>query len=101
MRKIIIPALAALSVAAFTAPASAETRSVAVVVADLDLTTRSGMEELEGRIRGAVARICGRTQTRKVADGLDQKRCVEQATASAWTEVARINRDVQTVALNR
>ena len=47
MRKIIIPALAALSVAAFTAPASAETRSVAVVVADLDLTTRSGMDELE------------------------------------------------------
>ena len=101
MRKIIIPALAALSVAAFTAPASAETRSVAVVVADLDLTTRSGMEELEGRIRGAVARICGRTQTRKVADGLDQKRCVEEATASAWTEVARITRDVPTVALNR
>ena len=101
MHKIIVPALAALSLAAFAAPASAEMKSVPVKLADIDLNSPSGMDELEGRIRGAVARICGRTLVRKVADGLDQKRGVEQATASAWTEVARINRDVQTVALNR
>ena len=99
MRNIVVPALAALSLAAVATPASAETVSVGIQIADLDLTTASGAEALEGRIRGAVARICRRAEVRKVADGADRQRCVEEATASARAEVARLTRGSPALAL--
>jgi UrcA family protein len=54
MRKFIITsALSALSLVAIATPVSAETQSVAVKYADLDLTSQAGMATLEGRIAAA------------------------------------------------
>ena len=90
MRKITTIALAALSLAAFSTPASAETRSVAVQYADLDLDSPAGMAALEGRIAAAAERICGKAQVRNVHDGADQQRCIRETQASVSVELARL-----------
>lgn len=91
MRKfVIVPALAALSLAAFATPASAETQSVSVTYADLDLDSPAGMAALESRIEAAAKKICGRTEVRNVHDGADQQRCVQQTQASVSVEIARL-----------
>ena len=91
MRKfIIVPALAALSLAAFSTPASAETQSVAVQYADLNLDSPAGMAALEGRIQAAAQRICGKAQVRNVHDGADQQRCIRETQASVSVELARL-----------
>ena len=90
MRKITIAALAALSLAAFSTPASAESRSVAVQYADLDLDSPAGMAALEGRIQAAAQRICGKAQVRNVHDGADQQRCIRETQASVSVELARL-----------
>ena len=91
MRKfIIVPALAALSLAAFSTPASAETQSVAVQYADLNLDSPAGMAALEGRIQAAAQRICGKAQVRNVHDGADQQRCIRETQASVSIELARL-----------
>ena len=90
MRKFIVPALAALSLAAFSTPASAETQSVAVQYADLNLDSPAGMAALEGRIQAAAQRICGKAQVRNVHDGADQQRCIRETQASVSVEIARL-----------
>ena len=90
MRKITIAALAAFSLAAFSTPASAETQSVSVQYADLDLDSPAGMAALEGRIQAAAQRICGKAQVRNVHDGADQQRCIRETQASVSVELARL-----------
>ena len=91
MRKfIIVPALAALSLAFITTPASAETRSISVQYADLDLDSPAGLAALESRIQAAAQRICGRAQVRNVHDGADQQRCIRETQASVSVEIARL-----------
>lgn len=91
MRKFIITtALTALSLAVISTPASAETQSVSVQYADLDLTSPAGVATLEGRIEAAAKRICGKTEVRSVHDGADQQRCIRETQASVSVEIARL-----------
>ncbi|KRA84002.1 UrcA family protein [Altererythrobacter sp. Root672] len=91
MRKIIVPALATLTLAISTAPASAETRSIPVQYTDLNLNSPEGMATLEGRIEAAAKRICGKAEVRRVQDGVDHQRCVRETQASVTLEVARLS----------
>ena len=100
MRNIIVPALAALSLAAFTTPVSAQTTSVTVPIADLDLSTEAGKATLESRIAAATARICGQVEVRKVREGADRQQCREQTEASVHLEIARLTASDPTLALN-
>lgn len=100
MRKIVVPALAASALAAVSTPASAETKSVAVQYADLDLTSASGMATLEGRIAAAARKICGKPEARSVHDGADYQRCIDETHASVGVEIARITGTRPTLALN-
>ena len=90
MRNIIVPALAALSLAVISTPASAETQSVAVQYADLNLSSPAGMAALQGRIEAAARKICGKPEVRSLHDGLDQQHCMREAQASVSVEIARL-----------
>jgi UrcA family protein len=90
MCKIIVTTLAGLSLVAFAIPASAETRSVAVQYADLDLESSAGMVALESRIQAAVQKICGKAQVRNVHDGADQERCMRETQSRVSLELARL-----------
>ena len=101
MRNIIVPALAALSLAAFTTPVSAQTTSVTVPIADLDLSTEAGKATLESRIQTAMVRICGTVEVRQVREGADRQRCLEETEASVRAEIARVIAKDTTLAVNR
>ena len=101
MRKFIITsALTALSLAVISTPASAETQSVAVQYADLDLTSPAGLAALEGRIEAAAKKICGQVEVRRVSDGADQQRCIRETQASVSVEIARLTGTRPALALN-
>jgi len=100
MQKIIVSALAALSLGFAATPASAETTSVKVPYADLDLTSAAGQAELSSRIETASRKICGKTEVRNVHDGADQQRCVRETQASVSLEIARITGTKPALALN-
>ena len=101
MRKIIVPALAALSLALTTTPASAQTTSVTVPIADLDLSTEAGKATLESRIEAAKVRVCGTVEVRQVREGSDRQRCLEETEASVRAEIARVIAKDTTLAVNR
>lgn len=100
MRQIIVPVLAALSLAVLSTPAAAETVSIAVPYGDLDLSTSKGMATLDGRIEAATARICGRPDARRVRDGADHERCLRETQASVRLELARLTGNRGVLALN-
>lgn len=100
MRRIIVPALAALSLTVLAAPVSAEKVAVPVQYADLNLDNAAGMATLEGRIQAAAKRICGKTEVRKVHDGDDQQRCMRETQASVSFELARLIGPRPALALN-
>lgn len=99
MRNIIVPALAAFSLAIIATPAAAETASTTVQFADLDLSSPAGQAALEGRIKAATKRICGGIEVRDVRDGADHQRCVQQVNASARVEIARLTGSGRQLAL--
>ena len=101
MRNIIVPALAALSLAAVPTPSSAETVSIDVEYADLNLSNEAGMAALERRIERAIERICGDDNARQTFRLREQRRCAAQAKASANEQIARIVRNSTNVAVNR
>jgi UrcA family protein len=101
MHTIIVPALAAFSLAALSTPLAAQTTSVVVPIADLDLTTSAGKATLESRIEAAKARICGSVEVRQVRDGADRQRCLEETDASVRVELARLTAKDTTLAVNR
>ena len=101
MRKIIVPALAALSLALTATPASAQTTSVTVPISDLDLTTEAGKATLENRIEAAKTRVCGTVEVRQVREGADRQRCLEETEASVRAEIARVTAKDATLAVNR
>lgn len=100
MRKIIVPALAALSLAAFSTPASAETITIAVPYGDLDLSSAAGIATLEGRIAAAAEKICGKPEVRDVHDGVDQRRCAQATRSSVSVEIARATGNRLVLAVN-
>jgi UrcA family protein len=87
---MITSSLTALSLVAVSTPASAETQSISVPYADLDLTNPAGVVTLEGRIAAAAKRICGRPDARRVHDGADHARCMRETQASVSVEIARL-----------
>jgi UrcA family protein len=64
-------ALAALALA----PAQAETRSVRVSHAGIDLSTSAGQAMLEQRVRTAVRKVCGKTYPLDVKANYRARKC--------------------------
>lgn len=99
MRKFIITsALTALSLAVIATPASAETTSVEVRFADLNLSNPAGMAVLERRVDRAIERVCGH-DSRPLYKVVAQQQCAQEAKASASEQIARITGVQPTLAL--
>ena len=90
MRKFVLIAVTAISLAGLSTPASAETRSIVVSYADLNLDSPTGVAALESRMQVAAKKICGRTDRRLIYDGVDQRRCMRSAQESIRVEIARL-----------
>lgn len=76
----------ALTATGFTASASAQartTKSVEVSYADLDLSSDAGQNILDGRIKGAVRKVCGGYERMNLSQIADHSNCVEEANLSA------------------
>lgn len=70
----------------FSASANAQNRTertAAVHYTDLDLTSEDGQATLQGRLKGAVRRVCGSYDTKSLVDVQDYGTCLDQANASA------------------
>ena len=100
IKSTIVPLAAAcgLVLSASAAPAAAQTVSVAVDYADLDLTSPQGQSALDKRIDRAARQICEsgqqRTGTRIVDNGRIQA-CLSDVKARAATQVAAVKRERQ------
>lgn len=76
----------AVTVTGFSASASAQsrtTKSVEISYSDLDLTSADGQQTLDGRIKGAVRKVCGAYDSKNLRDTVDHGNCVEEAKFSA------------------
>lgn len=100
MHKIVVPALAAVALAALSTPASAETLSIEIEHTDLNLASKAGLAALERRIERAVDRICS-TDSRPLYRWRAQERCRTQVLAAVNEQVVRLVRNAPAVALNR
>ncbi|MEH6789867.1 UrcA family protein [Parasphingorhabdus sp.] len=81
-------AAAAIAVTAtgFSASAHAQSRVVRTALvdyADLDLTSEDGQATLQGRLKGAVRKVCGSYDSRSLPDMRDHDICMDEATTSA------------------
>jgi UrcA family protein len=100
MNKLITSTLVALSLGASTTPAFAETASVTVAYADLDLSAPGGIATLKGRIEAATKRICGSADIRNMHDVADQQRCMREVNNAADKQIASLKDGARLVALN-
>jgi UrcA family protein len=87
MRKLVVPAFAALSLATFAQPATAEQVVVKVAYADLDLASPSGVATLQARIAGAVKTACAKPDLRDLKSMQVWSVCVADAKAKADAKV--------------
>ena len=71
MRKYLVSALAAFAVAGVSAPAMAETVTISVDYADLDLTDAEDLAELDARVRVAAHQACTRPFAKFTAYAVD------------------------------
>ncbi|NCN83526.1 MAG: UrcA family protein [Sphingomonadales bacterium] len=81
-------AAAAIAVTAtgFSASAQAQSRimrTATVDYADLDLTSEDGQSTLQGRLKGAVRKVCGTYDPKSLVDVQDHAVCMNEAQASA------------------
>ena len=79
-------AAVAITATGFAASASAQNRIVRTAVvsyADLDLTSENGQSTLQGRLKGAVRKVCGGYDSKNLVDTQDYGNCLDQANASA------------------
>ena len=87
MSKTLMAAAAvALTTVSFASTANAATqttRTVAVQYGDLDLNSAEGRSTFQGRIKGAVRKVCGSYNTREIKAVQDYSNCVDQANLSA------------------
>ena len=90
MRKIIVPALAALSLGTVATQGAAETVSVDISYADLDLTTPEGLSVLHGRIKAAINRVCPEADQRSTQRQAARERCLAEAATVVDAQLARI-----------
>ena len=76
----------AVTVTGFSASASAQNRTVrtaTVSYSDLDLNSEDGQATLQGRLKGAVRKVCGSYDSKNLIDIQDHDTCMDQANASA------------------
>jgi len=91
MLKTIAPAFVAVAALTIATPAAAETVSVEVKYADLDLSKEAGRETLQGRIAQATREVCGpRAEVRNIHDSADREACMRQVKAQVTIEIARV-----------
>ena len=81
-------AAAAITVTAtgFAASANAQSQVVHTAVvsyADLDLNSEDGQATLQGRLKGAVRKVCGSYDPKNLVDTQDHGSCLKEANASA------------------
>jgi len=81
-------AAAAIAVTAtgFSASANAQNRAMRTAVvdyADLDLNSDDGQSTLQGRLKGAVRKVCGSYDPKSLIDMQDHGTCMKEANASA------------------
>lgn len=86
-RKSLITAAAiAVSATGLSTAANAQSHSIrttTVEYGDLDLTSVEGVQTFEGRIKGAVRKVCGGYDSRSLADMADHGKCTQEANMSA------------------
>lgn len=76
----------AVSATGFSSSAYAQNRIVRTAVvsyADLDLNSEDGQSTLQGRLKGAVRKVCGSYDSRSLKEVRDHGACIEEASASA------------------
>ncbi|PHR14313.1 MAG: hypothetical protein COA41_17220 [Sphingopyxis sp.] len=76
----------AMTATGFSATAHAQDRTIrtaAVEYADLDLTSEDGQSTLQGRLKGAVRKVCGSFDAKNLVDTQDHRVCMNEAQASA------------------
>ena len=76
----------AMTATGFSATAHAQDRTVrtaTVEYADLDLTSEDGQSTLQGRLKGAVRKVCGAYDAKNLVDVQDHRVCMSEAQASA------------------
>ena len=100
MRNLTTSALTALSLAVIATPAMAETRTITVPYADLDLAAPAGMATLQTRVDAAARQICVKAKVRRIADVTDQQKCMQQTQASVTIEIACVTGNRAVLALN-
>jgi len=100
MNWLITSTVAALSLGTFATPALAESATVTIPYADLDLSSAKGMATLGGRIEAAAKRICGSADIRDMHDVSDQQRCMREAKDAAGKQVALLKGGAQLLAIN-
>lgn len=85
-RTLCAAAAVAVTVTGFAASAQAQNRIVRTAIvsyADLDLTSEDGQSTLQGRLKGAVRKVCGSYDPKSLVDMQDHGACLDQANASA------------------
>jgi UrcA family protein len=85
-KSLFAAAAIAVSVTGLSVSASAQsriTKSVEVSFADLDLATNAGQQILDGRIKGAVRKVCGSYDSRNLREMNDHGNCIQEANLSA------------------
>ncbi|WP_339692480.1 UrcA family protein [uncultured Parasphingorhabdus sp.] len=85
-KSLCAAAAIAVTAAGFSVSASAQNRtvrSVEVSYADLDLASEDGQSTLQGRLKGAVRKVCGSYDARNLTEVQDHGICMDQANASA------------------
>ncbi|MEO0441266.1 MAG: UrcA family protein [Pseudomonadota bacterium] len=83
---LVAAAAVAVSATGLSATASAQERIVRTAVVhydDLDLASAEGRETLEGRLKGAVRKVCGSYRRGTLDETLDHQTCMAEAKSSA------------------
>lgn len=89
---IISTALATIALAAAAPAAADEINTVEVEWQDLNLSTESGQDTLQGRISAAINEVCPRGEVRSVRDTMDAQTCREMAQEDADQQVQQLRR---------
>ncbi len=91
MRRFVVPALAAISQSGVIAPTAmaAETVTVEVPYADLDLTTEAGQDSLETRISAAIKVVCAKPDMRVLKAAAAWQSCKTSAASDASEQLEK------------
>jgi UrcA family protein len=91
MRGLILPVLAAATLAGSAAPALAETVSTVVVpYRDLNLASPEGQQTLKTRIAAAVDTVCAAPAPRSLSETADRAYCRKTSATNAHEQAAKV-----------